>query len=158
MVDHPKFEPNWPPCLEGMAAGQSAPPDYLAFFMHFNAGRYFEAHETLEPRWLRSRGMTEANFFKALIQIAGAFVLIHKDRLAPARRLLTRSLDLLEPYPASTGNLDLDELRLRINDWRNADSVPTTWARLQLKPAGRLAAPTNGSDSVRDASTVLPPN
>ena len=98
--------------------------------------------------------MTEG--FAKLVK-AGAFVLIHKDRLAPARRLLTRSLELLEPYPASTGNLDLDELRLWIVEWRNADSVPTTRARLQLTPAERLAAPTNGFDPVRDASPVRPP-
>ncbi len=123
MVDHPGPTLRESPATEGLSASL----DYLSFFAHFNAGRYFAAHEALEPRWLTSRGTPQADFLKALIQIAGAFVLVHKNRLAPARRLLARSLVLLQPYPPSTGNLDLRELRRSVSAWLGDEASGGSW-------------------------------
>ena len=72
-------------------------PYYLAFFRCWNEQRYYEAHDVLEQLWLNTES-PEADFFKGLIQAAGAFVHLqkrfehpshakHSRRLPPAVRL-----------------------------------------------------------------------
>jgi hypothetical protein len=102
--------------------GQGAyPVCYLAFFACFNAGRYYEAHDVLEHLWLETRG-PEHRFYKALIQLAGAYVhlqkhrlepghRVHGRRLAPAARLLRLSLKNLSGCPDMTMGLNLEEVR-----------------------------------------------
>jgi len=72
-------------------------PCYRAFFRCWNEQRYYEAHDVLEQLWLKTES-GEADFFKGLIQAAGAFVHLqkrfehpshakHSRRLPPAVRL-----------------------------------------------------------------------
>ena len=72
-------------------------PYYRAFFRCWNEQRYYEAHDVLEQLWLNTES-TDADFFKGLIQAAGAFVHLqkrfehpshakHGRRLPPAVRL-----------------------------------------------------------------------
>ena len=72
-------------------------PYYRAFFRCWNEQRYYEAHDVLEQLWLNTKS-PDANFFKGLIQAAGAFVHLqkrfeypshakHSRRLSPAVRL-----------------------------------------------------------------------
>ena len=72
-------------------------PFYLAFFKCWNEQRYYEAHDVLEQLWLNTDSR-DADFFKGLIQAAGAFVHLqkrfehplhakHSRRLRPAVRL-----------------------------------------------------------------------
>jgi predicted metal-dependent hydrolase len=72
-------------------------PFYRAFFRCWNEQRYYEAHDVLEQLWLKAKSR-DADFFKGLIQAAGAFVHLqkrfehpshpkHSRRLAPAARL-----------------------------------------------------------------------
>jgi hypothetical protein len=87
--------------------GQDANPDatkvvkhpfYRAFFHCWNEQRYYEAHDVLEQLWLKTKS-SDADYFKGLIQAAGAFVHLQKRfehpthakysrRLPPAARLL----------------------------------------------------------------------
>jgi uncharacterized protein len=85
-------------------------PFYRAFFQCWNEQRYYEAHDVLEQLWLKTES-SEADFFKGLIQAAGAFVHLqkrfehpthakHSKRLPPAVRLLRlaeRNLSLFAP-------------------------------------------------------------
>src|SRR6266446_2455248 len=70
---------------------------YRAFFHCWNEQRYYEAHDVLEQLWLKTDS-SDADFFKGLIQAAGAFVHLqkrfehplhakHSRRLRPAVRL-----------------------------------------------------------------------
>jgi predicted metal-dependent hydrolase len=70
---------------------------YRAFFHCWNERRYYEAHDVLEQLWLKTKS-PDADYFKGLIQAAGAFVHLQKQfehpahakhgrRLAPAVRL-----------------------------------------------------------------------
>ena len=88
------------------ATGKNANPDlaeverhpyYHAFFRCWNEQRYYEAHDVLEQLWLKAES-PDADFFKGLIQAAGAFVHLqkrfehpshakHSRRLPPAVRL-----------------------------------------------------------------------
>ncbi len=72
-------------------------PFYRAFFRCWNEQRYYEAHDVLEQLWLKTDS-SDADFFKGLIQAAGAFVHLqkqfehpshakHSRRLRPAVRL-----------------------------------------------------------------------
>jgi len=57
-------------------------PCYLAYFTCFNAQEYYEAHDVLEHLWLQGRDENYA-YFKGLIQLAGAFVHLKKQRARP---------------------------------------------------------------------------
>jgi predicted metal-dependent hydrolase len=72
-------------------------PYYRAFFRCWNEQRYYEAHDVLEQLWLSTKS-PDADYFKGLIQAAGAFVHLQKHveyplhakhgrRLSPAVRL-----------------------------------------------------------------------
>lgn len=53
---------------------------------HFNAGRFFEAHEDWEIRW-RKLPLPDGPQVQAAILVCGAFVLLGKGRVEPAARL-----------------------------------------------------------------------
>jgi predicted metal-dependent hydrolase len=70
---------------------------YRAFFHCWNEQRYYEAHDVIEQLWLKTKSR-DADYFKGLIQAAGAFVHLqkrfehpshakHSRRLPPAARL-----------------------------------------------------------------------
>jgi hypothetical protein len=72
-------------------------PFYRAYFQCWNDQRYYEAHDVLEQVWLK-KDTADDDFFKGLIQAAGAFVHLQKNfehpnhpkhgrRLRPAVRL-----------------------------------------------------------------------
>ena len=57
-------------------AGASGPKGpYMAYFHFFNRQEFYEAHDVLESLWLTQRKGANNGFYKALIQLAGAFVL-----------------------------------------------------------------------------------
>lgn len=59
-------------------------PCYRAFFRCWNAQQYYEAHDVLEQLWLKTKS-PDADFFKGLIQAAGAFVHLQKHFEQPSR-------------------------------------------------------------------------
>jgi hypothetical protein len=99
---------------------------YLAYFECFNAGRYYEAHDVLEAIWLPARTEVDGAFFKGLIQLAGAFVHVQKERYAPAMALLRRARFHLEPYPALHHGLSVPGVLAIIDEWlvRLGDGPP----------------------------------
>ena len=68
--------------------GQSLPAHYLAYFDCFNHQLFYEAHDVLEALWLPVRRESDGAFYKGLIQLAGAFVHVQKNRPGPAMALL----------------------------------------------------------------------
>jgi len=73
---------------------------YLAFFECFNRQMFYEAHEVLEKLWLPKRREPGSLFYKALIQLAGAFVHLQKGRAAPAASLLKLAHANFQKFPA----------------------------------------------------------
>lgn len=98
--------------------GQELDAHYLAFFECFNEGLFFEAHEVLEKLWLRQRKEPNGPFYKGLIQLAGAFVHLRKDRLRPARALFELARANLEGYAPVHDRLDVKRVVELINNWR----------------------------------------
>ncbi len=96
------------------ARGRPAP--YLAFFDCFNRQLYFEAHEVLEALWLKTPDGNHA-FYKGLIQLAGAFVHVQKQRKGPALALLALARQNLERYPGSHEGLDVTSVLGLLSSW-----------------------------------------
>ncbi|MFZ3377675.1 MAG: DUF309 domain-containing protein [Chthoniobacterales bacterium] len=95
-------------------------PFYHAFFHCWNERRYYEAHDVLEQLWLKTNSR-DANYFKGLIQAAGAFVHLQKHfeqpahpkhgrRLQPAVRLFQLAEKNLAPYAPVWHSLDVAAL------------------------------------------------
>ena len=107
--------------------GQDHDARYLGFFECFNAGEFYIAHDVLEDLWLETRKQPDADFYKALIQLAGGFVhlTMHESpeypdaghRLRPSFRLLQKSKGYLQNYPNLHHGLDLEEAIVLIDNW-----------------------------------------
>ena len=133
-------------------AGVEKHPYYLAFFRCWNQQWYYEAHDVLEQLWLNTKS-PEADFFKGMIQAAGAFVHLqkqfehpshakHSKRLPPAVRLFRLAQRNLANFTPSHYGLDVvlfcqlldryaDEIvasNYTINPWS-----PETAPKLQLR-------------------------
>jgi predicted metal-dependent hydrolase len=95
-------------------------PYYRAYFQCWNEQRYYEAHDVLEQLWL-NKDSDDDNFFKGLIQAAGAFVHLqknfehpthakHSQRLPPAVRLFRLAEKNLSAFGPRHHELDVAAL------------------------------------------------
>ena len=83
----------------------------------FNQRKFFEAHEVLEHIWLKDRHGPDGAFYKGLIQLAGAFVHLQKNRPQPAAALFKLALANLEKYPPIHEHLNLQSTGELIRQW-----------------------------------------
>ena len=97
--------------------GQDLDARYLGYFDCFNRQLFYEAHEVLEDLWLLDRHGPDGDFYKALIQLAGAFVHLQKNRLRPSAALLKLAQANLARYPARHGRLNLVAVQTLIAGW-----------------------------------------
>jgi predicted metal-dependent hydrolase len=98
--------------------GRELDAHYLGFFECFNQQLFFEAHDVLEELWLEQRSGPKYSFYKGLIQLAGAFVHLQKNRLRPAAALLQLAETNLQKYPAHHERLDIREVLKLIQFWK----------------------------------------
>jgi hypothetical protein len=84
------------------------PGEYLEGIRHFNAGRYFEAHEIWEDIWVRSSD-DKRLFYQMLIQAAVALHHYEKNNRVGARGLYARVIEKLDRLPSIFMSLELDE-------------------------------------------------
>ena len=96
---------------------QALHPLYLEYFDRFNRQLFFEAHESLEVLWLAERGQPNGLFYKGLIQLAGAFVHLQKNRLRPAAALFKLAEINLQQYPVNHVQLDVRRVLGMISAW-----------------------------------------
>lgn len=128
-------------------------PFYRAFFRCWNERRYYEAHDVLEQLWLKTNS-PDANYFKGLIQAAGAFVHLQKHfqqpahpkhgrRLQPAVRLFQLAEKNLAPYAPLCHALDVSALlellrtereKIVHSDFRMNPWSPEHAPKLELSP------------------------
>src|SRR5947199_10178839 len=66
-------------------------PFYRAFFHCWNEKRYYDAHDVLEQLWLKTKSR-DTDYFKGLIQAAGAFVHLQKHFENPSHAKHSRRL------------------------------------------------------------------
>ena len=98
--------------------GRELPAHYLGYFECFNRQLFYEAHDVLEELWL-AEGRRGANygFYKGLIQFAGAFVHLQKNRPGPAAALFKLSRSYLEKFLPCHQQLDVAELLAAATKW-----------------------------------------
>jgi predicted metal-dependent hydrolase len=101
----------------GGANAANLDPHYAGYFAYFNRGEFYEAHDVLEHLWLPQRGGANGAFYKGLIQLAGAFVHLQKNRLGPAAALFKLARTNLQKYPAIHEHLDLRGVLSLIERW-----------------------------------------
>lgn len=92
-------------------------PHYTGYFELFNQQKFYEAHDVLEHIWLKDKHGTNGNFYKGLIQLAGAFVHLQKNRPAPASALFRLARTNLEKYPVQHEWLDIAAVLKLIDEW-----------------------------------------
>lgn len=73
---------------------------------HFNAGRFFPAHEAWETAWKQARGTREAEFFKGLSQLGAGYVHLLRGNPHGAVTLLLRAARRIDGCEA--GHRDVD--------------------------------------------------
>jgi predicted metal-dependent hydrolase len=108
--------------LDGLH-GRELDAHYLGYFECFNRKLFYEAHDVLEQLWLAQRHGPNGAFYKGLIQLAGAFVHLQKERPAPAIALFKLALGNLDKYPAIHEKLEVESVRARIGEWLRAVSA-----------------------------------
>ena len=101
---------------------RESPWQETKMFACFNRSQFYEAHDVLEELWLADRHGPNGNFYKGLIQLAGAFVHLQKDcpkypRLRPAAALFKLAQANFRPYPTRHERLDLVVVHSLIADW-----------------------------------------
>jgi predicted metal-dependent hydrolase len=97
--------------------GQKLEAHYLGYFDCFNRQLFYEAHDVLEPLWLAEREGENGAFYKGLIQLAGAFVHLQKDRLGPASSLFKLAETNLRKYQGQHLRLDVAGTLKLIEEW-----------------------------------------
>jgi predicted metal-dependent hydrolase len=108
--------------------GVVANPYYRAYFQCWNEQHYYEAHDVLEQVWLTT-DTADDDFFKGLIQAAGAFVHLQKNfehpahpkhsrRLKPAVRLFLLAERNLAPFAPTRHALDVSALLRLLHETR----------------------------------------
>ena len=153
--------------LEGETPGEASTdishdPCYRGFFRCWNEQRYYEAHDVLEHLWLKTKN-EDANYFKGLIQAAGAFVHLQKQfqhpshakhgrRLQPAVRLFRLAQGNLAPFVPVRHSFDvagfrdlLSEYAERVlgSEYRTNPWSPSSAPKLQLI-SERAIQPSSG--------------
>lgn len=118
-------------------AGRRLDARYLGYFDCFNRQLFYEAHDVLEDLWLLDRHGPNGDFFKGLIQLAGAFVHLQKERLRPAEALFQLAERNLRKYPGRHESLSVEELLRLVDHWRAA----LAGAEFQVNPLHRMTAP-----------------
>jgi len=95
-------------------------PHYTGYFKLFNEQKFYEAHDVLEHIWLKDKHGRNGAFYKGLIQLAGAFVHLQKNRLKPSAALFKLAAANLEKYPAEHDHFDNREGLHLISNWLTA--------------------------------------
>lgn len=100
-----------------MCEGRGVNAYYAAYFEYFNREQFYEAHDVLEQLWLPDRKGASGAFYKGLIQLAGAFVHLQKERMGPAAALLKLARANLATYGMEYLGLNLKGVSELIEDW-----------------------------------------
>ncbi|MBV8718869.1 MAG: DUF309 domain-containing protein [Chloroflexi bacterium] len=97
-----------------------APPQLLQAIHEFNAGEFFEQHETLELLWRATPGEIR-HLYEGILQIGvGMYHLVHQHNFHGAAVKLDHGIRLLEAFPPACHGVDVDRLRLDATRAREA--------------------------------------
>jgi predicted metal-dependent hydrolase len=87
------------------------PPDLLIKGIHeFNAGAYFEQHETLETAWRNEPGPIR-HLYQGILQIGVAYYQIQRHNYLGAHKMFQRAWQYLDPLPTVSQGVDIAQFR-----------------------------------------------
>ena len=120
--------------------GRELDAHYLGYFDCFNRQLFYEAHDVLEELWLADRQGPDGDFYKGLIQLAGAFVHVQKNRCGPAQALLRLAAANLGKYELRHHDLDLRLTLQLVRDWHlKLETAPEATSVLLKHEVPRLS-------------------
>jgi hypothetical protein len=122
------------------ACAVPAPPAVRRAIAQFNAGEYFECHDTLEAFWLQEPGPIR-DLYKGVIQIAAGLHHWGNGNKRGCLKLLSRGIDYAGRYAPRCQSLDVAALiaaARRALDWAEA-AEPGTALPPELTPRILLA-------------------
>ncbi len=114
------------------------PLEYIEGIEHFNAARYFDAHEVWEEIWLRSSGQTKV-FYQMLIQAAVGLHHYERGNARGARGMHSNVIDKLGRLPSIFMSLDLvdfsEQFRDRLSELieNNNEALPADKPRPRIQ-------------------------
>lgn len=121
------------------------PPPFALHFAegveHFNAGRFWEAHESWETLWLVSDSEMR-QFLQGLIQLAAAYLHLRRANFSGSIRLFDAALGRLEAIPDGYCGVAISDLTHHARDSRD----------LGARAKGSLSDP---SDLSASAPTIV---
>lgn len=88
---------------------------------HFNAGRFFQAHEAWETCWKQSKGSEDEEFFKGLSQLGAGYTHYLRRNLHGARTLMERGLPRILPQAPKHHGIDIEGLGAEVRT--HADAI-----------------------------------
>jgi predicted metal-dependent hydrolase len=106
------------------------PREYLEGIAHFNAGRYYDAHEIWEAIWLCSTDEAKL-FYHMLIQAAVGLYHAERTNGRGAQALYERVCEKLQKLPPVVMSLDVSEFARQIHRYfaelseKDAESWPS---------------------------------
>ena len=122
--------------------GREHDAHYLGFFECFNRQLFYEAHDVLEELWLECRKTEKDEFYKALIQLAGAFVHLQKDRIQASGKLFRLSRGYFVKYPERYEAISVKAVLTLIDDWHDRlESTGFSENPLKVDNSPHLALP-----------------
>jgi len=83
---------------------------------HFNAGRFFPAHEAWETAWKQARDTGDAEFFKGLSQLGAGYVHLLRGNRHGTMQLLRRAARRIAQYPKGHFGVDTAGVSGRAED------------------------------------------
>jgi len=113
----------------------TSPPTPLTNAVHqFNAGRFWDCHETLEDLW-RATPYPLRHFYQGIIKIAVGLHHSNRHNAKGARNKLSEGLRLLAPFNPTFLGLDTGALARDVQNWLNAFEQPPRidWAKLDRR-------------------------
>jgi uncharacterized protein len=87
---------------------------------HFNAGRFFPAHEAWETAWKQARGSDDEEFYKGLSQLGAGYTHYRRGNPHGARTLMRRALSRIERYGPDHGGMAVAALAAEVHEHARA--------------------------------------
>ena len=106
-METPTFDRNQPLLTEEQV--QERRYILVASIEQFNAGYFFEAHETLEELWLPIPWPIRP-FLQGIIQLAAGFVQLMRHEYPGTVKLLARGIEKIEAAPSEFMGIDAKQL------------------------------------------------
>ena len=100
---------------------------------HFDAERFFQAHEAWETVWKQSKGTPDEEFFKGLSQLGAGYVHYRRDNQHGAHTLMRRALSRIGTRGSPHAGIDIDALMAEVE--RHAELIERAKAEAAEMPA-----------------------